>query len=190
MAGTAPSGSTPAQRRERAEARARLLLRRWGVIFRKLLERESEPWPWREIAFACRRMEARGEIRGGRFVGGFAGEQFALPEAVGTLRAVRKEGTTGRCVALSAADPLNLTGLITPETRVPAVTPNRVLYRDGSPIAALEAGAFRCITRVEESDKRDLERLLIRRPVPPTLRRVLRSHRTSLPGVPHSGRTA
>ncbi len=168
---------TPAERRERAEARARLLLRRWGVIFRRLLERESERWPWREIAVACRRMEARGEIRGGRFVRGFSGEQFALPEAVGTLRAVRREGTSGQCIAVSAADPLNLTSLITPEARVPAVAGNRVLYRDGNPVAALEAGAFRWIVPVEEAERRDLERALVRRPVPPRLRQYLRTRR-------------
>src|SRR5690606_2954077 len=90
-----------------------------------------------------RRMEARGEIRGGRFVSGFAGEQFALPDAVGRLRSVRKLPPSGRLLAISAADPLNLTGIITPEARVPAVAGNRVLYRDGVPVAALEARQLR-----------------------------------------------
>ncbi len=184
-AGTAQE--TPAQRRERAETRARVLLRRWGVIFRRLLERESEPWPWREITMACRRMEARGEIRGGRFVSGFAGEQFALPEAIGTLRAVRKEGAAGRVIALSAADPLNLTGLITPEARVAAVTRNRVLYRDGSPVAALEAGELRWIARIDEAERRELERSLVRRPAPPRLRQYLRTRGARSTRVRDSG---
>ncbi len=127
----------------RIEAIARVLLKRYGVVFRSLLLRETRLPPWRELALVYRRMEARGEIRGGRFVKGFGGEQFALPEAVGRLRAVRKQEKTGATVAISAADPLNLVGVITPESRVPAIAGNRVLFADGLPVAALEGGEVR-----------------------------------------------
>ena len=128
---------------ERVEAIARLLLKRYGVVFRALLGRESRLPTWRELALVYRRLEARGEIRGGRFVKGFGGEQFALPEAVGRLRAVRKQPATGELLAFSAADPLNLVGILTPEARVPAIAANRVLLRDGVVIAALEGGELR-----------------------------------------------
>ena len=95
---------------------ARVLLRRYGVVFRKLLERESGLPPWRELFYVYRRMEARGEIRGGRFVSGFAGEQFALPEAADLLQAVARDPTVDR-VSISAADPLNLIGIVTPGER-------------------------------------------------------------------------
>ncbi|MGA8097973.1 MAG: hypothetical protein WB810_04845, partial [Candidatus Cybelea sp.] len=86
---------------------------RWGVVFRDVIARESLAPPWRELLAVLRRMEARGEIRGGRFVAGFVGEQFALPEAVDALRAARRSGDV-ECVALGAYDPLNLTGIILP----------------------------------------------------------------------------
>jgi ATP-dependent Lhr-like helicase len=101
-----------------AEFTARALLRRWGVVFRSVLERERLPIPWREIARACRILELRGDVRGGRFVSGFSGEQFALPEAVPMLRKVRKDAP-GAPLALSAADPLNLEGVLTPGERLP-----------------------------------------------------------------------
>jgi ATP-dependent Lhr-like helicase len=130
---------------ETVEAIARALLKRYGVVVRALLARESGLPAWRELVAVYRRLEARGEIRGGRFVGGFGGEQFALPEAVGRLRAVRRQEKRGELVALSAADPLNLVGVLTPDTRVAATARNRVLFRDGVPIAALEAGAVRSL---------------------------------------------
>ena len=106
-----------------AEFVARQLLRRTGVVFRKTLAREKQPLPWRDIARACRLLEARGEIRGGRFVAGFDGEQYALAEAVALLRAVRKRGQgTGTPVSVSAADPLNFRGILTPEARVSPAT--------------------------------------------------------------------
>ena len=137
----------------RIEAIARVLLKRYGVVFRSLLLRESRLPPWRDLARVYRRLEARGEIRGGRFVKGFGGEQFALPEAVGRLRAVRKMEKTAETVAISAADPLNLVGVITPEARVPAIGGNRVLFRDGLPIAALEGGLVRRLAASELSDE-------------------------------------
>jgi len=110
------------------------------VMFRRLLERESLDVSWYELGRVYRRLEARGEIRGGHFVGGVSGEQFALPEAIGLLRSVRKAAPKGELVVLSAADPLNLVGVLTPGPRIPAIAANRVLLRDGLPIAALEAG--------------------------------------------------
>ena len=122
---------------------ARVLLRRYGIVFRRLLERESFPVTWYELGRIYRRWEARGEIRGGYFVGGVSGEQFALPEAIGLLRSVRKTSSNGELITLSAADPLNLQGLLTPGTRIPAFTANRILFRDGLPVAALESGEIR-----------------------------------------------
>jgi ATP-dependent Lhr-like helicase len=136
----------------RTETIARVLLRRYGVVFRALLAREQRLPPWRELASVYRRLEARGEIRGGRFVSGFGGEQFALPDAVGQLRAVRRQEKTGERVALSGADPLNLVGIVTPEARVAAIAPNRVLFRDGLGIAALEGGELRRLAVSEYDD--------------------------------------
>jgi len=134
---------------ERIEQVGRTLLRRYGVVFRTLLARESRLPVWRELASAYRRLEARGEIRGGRFVSGFGGEQFALPDAIGRLRLVRKLDKSGELVALSGADPLNLVGILTPGARVAAIAPNRILYRDGLAIAAFEGGKVR---RLASSD--------------------------------------
>ena len=122
---------------------ARVLLRRYGVVFRRLLERESFPVTWYELGRIYRRWEARGEIRGGYFVGGVSGEQFALPEAIGLLRSIRKSSSNGELITLSAADPLNLQGVLTPGARIPAFTANRILFRDGLPIAALESREIR-----------------------------------------------
>src|SRR5207244_13113821 len=96
--------------------------------------------PWRELLRVLRRLEARGEIRGGRFVASISGEQFALPEAVGLLRETRRAPTSPAWISLSAADPLNLVGSIVPGAKVPALTNNRVLYRDGIALAAVAAG--------------------------------------------------
>ena len=115
-----------------AEAVAEQLAARWGVVFRDLLTRENLAVPWREVLWALRRMEARGTICGGRFVHGFSGEQFAHPDAVGMLREIRKRPRTGETVALSAADPLNLAGIVLPGPRVPAVATNTVTYVDGA----------------------------------------------------------
>jgi ATP-dependent Lhr-like helicase len=116
-----------------AEAVAEQLLARWGVVFHDLLARETLAVPWREILWALRRMEARGTARGGRFVAGLSGEQYALPEAVDLLRTVRRSELDGSVVTLSAADPLNLVGIVVPGPRVPALHTNRVAFRDGTP---------------------------------------------------------
>jgi ATP-dependent helicase Lhr and Lhr-like helicase len=118
---------------ELAEALAEQLLARWGVVFRDLLARESLAVPWREVLWALRRMEARGTIRGGRFVNGFSGEQYAAPEAVDVLRSVRRLSRSGETVRISAADPLNLVGIVLPGTRVPALPTNSLTYIDGAP---------------------------------------------------------
>jgi ATP-dependent Lhr-like helicase len=127
--------------RESVEQIARTLLRRYGVVFWRVLAREAE-WlpPWRDLLLAYRRLEARGEIRGGRFVAGFSGEQFALPEAVGALRAVRRQDAAVEACVVCGVDPLNLAGIITPGMKVPALYGNRVLLRNGVPAAAWIAG--------------------------------------------------
>jgi ATP-dependent Lhr-like helicase len=114
-----------------AERVATQLLTRWGVVFRDLVARESLALPWREVLWALRRMEARGSARGGRFVTGFVGEQYALPGAVDALRQVRRRERSGEVVRLSAADPLNLVGIVLPGARVPALRTRVVHYRDG-----------------------------------------------------------
>jgi ATP-dependent Lhr-like helicase len=127
-----------------AEQAARQFLRRYGVVFRDLLARESLSPSWRDLLVQYRRMEFQGEIRGGRFVDGFVGEQFALPEAVESLRAMRREGADsplGHEIRLSAADPLNLVGVILPGPRVPSSPSNYVLFRNGVPIRTGEAPA-------------------------------------------------
>ena len=118
------------------EAICKMLLERYGVVFRDVLQRETLLPRWRELQIAFRRLEDRGEVRGGRFVSGFAGEQFALPLAVDSLRATRKLEPSGEIVTLSAADPLNLVGIIVPGERVPAISRNTVTFRDG--VAVLE----------------------------------------------------
>lgn len=122
------------------EPRARQLLLRYGIVFPELLARERMAPPWRELVRVFRRLEARGEIRGGRFVAGFMGEQFALPEAVGLLREINSSHPGGNMEVVSACDPLNLVGILTPGERVAAVPGNRVLFRDGVPLASLEKG--------------------------------------------------
>jgi ATP-dependent Lhr-like helicase len=120
------------------EAWAELLLFRYGVVFRDLTQREGFSVPWRDILRVFRRMEAQGVIRGGRFVAGVYGEQYARPEAVEALRKVRRIEKKGDVVRVSAVDPLNLTGTVVPGARIPAVHTNSVLYRDGLPIDPAE----------------------------------------------------
>jgi ATP-dependent Lhr-like helicase len=154
-------GVTP---ENRLELLARLYLRRYGVLLRELLYREPSAPLWRELLPVLRSLEGRGEIRGGRFVAGLAGEQFALPEAVDALRAVRRAETEGHFVRVSGCDPLNLVGILTPGPRIPALVDNRVIYRDGTPVVALEAGQTRILSQVGDSERAVLERLLDARP--------------------------
>jgi ATP-dependent Lhr-like helicase len=153
------SGSPPSANGVEAHLRdaaietfAHRLLGRYGVVFRRLLERESFAVSWYELTRIYRRQEARGEIRGGYFVGGVSGEQFALPEAIGLLRSIRKAPAKPELITLSAADPLNLHGILTPGTRVSALTSNRLLFRSGLPIAALEAGNVHKLSEESNSD--------------------------------------
>jgi ATP-dependent Lhr-like helicase len=137
---------------ETAEPKARQLLRRYGVVFPELLARERMAPPWRELVRVFRRLEARGEIRGGRFVGGFVGEQFALTEAVGLLRETNSSQPTDRMEVISACDPLNLVGILTPGERVPAMPGNRIVFRNGIPLASLEKGSVIPRARGLEAD--------------------------------------
>ena len=146
------------------ELRARQFLRRYGLVIKELLAREPSAPPWRELLAVLRRSEARGEIRGGRFVSGFPGEQFALPEAVDALRAMRRNEEQGHYLKISACDPLNFVGILTPGPRVTAILGNRIIYRDGVPVAAVESGETRILTQVEAAEQPVLERLLDERP--------------------------
>ncbi|HEU0005348.1 MAG TPA: DEAD/DEAH box helicase [Terriglobia bacterium] len=154
------------------ETLTRILLRRYGVVFRRLLDQEELPL-WRDLLRVYRKLEARGEIRGGRFVAGFSGEQFALPEAVGLLRSIRRKPASGTLVSVSAADPLNLVGIVTPGSRVLRVGANRVLYSDGLPIAIREAGEVRFLGDIPPARHWEIRNALIRRSVPPQLRAYL-----------------
>jgi ATP-dependent Lhr-like helicase len=149
--------------RETVEQVARTLLKRYGVVFWRALAREAQ-WlpPWRDLLLAYRRLEARGEIRGGRFVAGFSGEQFALPEAVGVLRSARKDDKPGALTVVCGADPLNLAGFITPGGKVPALHGNRLLLRDGVPVAALIAGEAHYFEQMSPESAWEARNLLLR----------------------------
>jgi len=140
----------PAVERNRAvEATCWMLLKRYGIVFRDLLARETNLPKWRELQMAFRRLEDRGEIRGGRFVDGFLGEQFALPVAVESLRATRKLPPTGEAITVSAADPLNLVGILVPGDRVPAISGKTVVFRDG---VAVQDGELQSVPQAMASD--------------------------------------
>jgi ATP-dependent Lhr-like helicase len=143
---------------------ARALLRRYGVVAWRILQREAA-WlpPWRELARVLRRLEARGDIRGGRFVASVTGEQFALPEAVAMLRETRRAPPSGAFVLVSGADPLNLVGTLLPGVKVPALANNRIVYRDGLPIVALVGGETQWIQDLPPTDARIAEDVLIKR---------------------------
>lgn len=159
--------------REDIETIAWALLRRYGVVFRKLAEKENLAPPWRELVRVFRSMEARGQIRGGRFVEGVWGEQFALAEAIVEMRSIKKENKTSVLVSVSAADPLNLTGIVTPGRRIPAFAGNRILYRDGVPIAVFEAREVQFLVEPEKEKKWVLRDALVQRTVAPRLRKYL-----------------
>jgi ATP-dependent Lhr-like helicase len=153
-------GSMPA---EVVEHVAWTLLRRYGVVFWRLLEREAA-WlpPWRELLRVYHRLEARGEIRGGRFVAGLSGEQFALPDAVGPLRKIRKREADGALTCICGADPLNLLGSVIPGAKVPALTGARILFCDGLPIATLVAGEVRFLVAMAPASEWTAKKLLLR----------------------------
>jgi ATP-dependent Lhr-like helicase len=159
---------------EISEEVARILLKRYGVVFKRLLEREGIALPWRVLLRIYHRLEARGEIRGGRFVAGISGEQFALPEAVGMLRSIRREGQKESLISVSAGDPLNLVGIVTPGNRITAHTSNRVLYQDGAPIAVLESNETRFLVEMSRAMEWKAKAALMRKASPPQLRSYLR----------------
>jgi len=188
---------------ESAEEIARILLKRYGVVFKRLLPREGITLPWRVLLRIYHRLEARGEIRGGRFVAGISGEQFALPEAVGMLRAMRRarpgavdfglrstqrepslmvglpsdpaaSANADSMISVSAADPLNLVGIITPGGRITAFTSNRILYHNGEPAAVLESGETKFLVEMSRAMEWKAKAALVRKATPPPLRSYLR----------------
>jgi len=172
--GSSRNGAAVPTDPETTEQVARILLKRYGVVFKRLLEREGITLPWRVLLRMYHRLEARGEIRGGRFVAGISGEQFSLPEAVGMLRAIRREGAQESMISVSAADPLNLAGVITPGNRLTSHTSNRLLYQDGIPIAVLESGETRFLVELSRAMEWKAKAALMRKPTPPQLRSYLR----------------
>jgi ATP-dependent Lhr-like helicase len=146
---------------ESVEYIAKVLLRRYGIVFRRILDTENSVPSWRELHYVYRRMEARGEVRGGRFVDGQAGEQFALPEAVGLLRKMAKQEDQ-TLVSISAADPLNLTGTILPGDRVASIRKNRILFRSGKPIATLIAGEINWLEDLDQASQWQAHQKLIK----------------------------
>jgi ATP-dependent Lhr-like helicase len=156
-----------------AEEVAWALIKRYGVVFKRLLEREGVAVPWRVLLRIYHRLEARGEIRGGRFVGGISGEQFALPEAIGMLRAIRRAGAQDSLISVSAADPLNLVGIILPGPRITAHTSNRILYHDGAPIASFESGETHFLVELSRAMEWKAKAALMRKATRPELRSYL-----------------
>jgi ATP-dependent Lhr-like helicase len=142
------------------------LLSRYGVVFRRLVTREPAGVAWRELVRVYRTLEARGEIRGGRFVSGMSGEQFALPDAVDRLREVRRSGSDGALIVITGSDPLNLTGLVTPGDRIRAASGSRIVYRSGVPLAALEGDMLRTLGEVEPAIAADVAAAAAGRRVP------------------------
>jgi ATP-dependent Lhr-like helicase len=152
------------------EHMAHTLLRRYGVVFWRMLGREASWLPsWRELLRVFRRMEARGEIRGGRFVAGFSGEQYALPDAVGLLREMRRKPAGEEWVSLSGADPLNLAGILTPGQKIAALTGNRIIFKDGVPIAALVGGKVEFLSEIDPGAQWEAKKKLLRSSAPRVL---------------------
>ncbi len=166
VVGAAQSEESAVTRDHAVEAEACALLRRYGVVFRRLLTRETVAAPWRELVRVYRRLEARGEIRGGRFVSGMSGEQFAMAGAVERLREVRRTPCSGSCIAISTADPLNLAGIVTAGDRLRAAVRNRLVYRDGVPIAVREGEFIRHLTPLDEPTTVEVAQVLTRRSTP------------------------
>ena len=150
-----------------------VLLKRYGVVFKRLLEREGISMPWRVLLRTYHRLEARGDIRGGRFVSGISGEQFALPEAIGMLRSIRRAGAQESLMSVSAADPLNLVGIIIPGNRITAHTSNRVLYQDGAPVASFESGETHFLVELSRAMEWKAKSALMRKATRPELRSYL-----------------
>jgi ATP-dependent Lhr-like helicase len=154
------------ERDSAVETFAWTLLRRYGVVFRRLLTREAIDAPWRDLARVYRRLEARGEIRGGRFVAGMSGEQFALPDAVERLREVRRSKPDDRLITISGADPLNLTGIITGDDRIRSSASTRVVFRNGVAVAAMESDMLRTFGNLDAETAADAAAAAAGRRVP------------------------
>jgi ATP-dependent Lhr-like helicase len=152
------------------------LLARYGVVFRRLLARESSGVAWRDLLRVYRTLEARGDIRGGRFVSGMSGEQYALPDAVDRLREVRRAGPDETFVTLTAADPLNLTGVVTAGDRIRAAAGNRIVYRNGVPLVAMEGDMLHPLADMEADIANDAAALAAGRRVPVSSGYVGRLH--------------
>jgi ATP-dependent Lhr-like helicase len=167
------TGTSATAAADDVEQVARLLLRRYGVVFRRLLLRESNLPPWRDLIRVFYRLEARGEIRGGRFVAGFQGQQFALAEAVAALRQIRRAPPAGHLISISGVDPLNLAGITSPGEKITATIDNRILYEDGVVVATREAGVVRHLGEADPETRWRRETALVRREVPPKLRAYL-----------------
>ena len=146
---------------------ARILLKRYGVVFRRVLTRENGIPPWRDLVRALRRMEDRGEVRGGRFVERW-GEQYALPEAVTVIRSLKREKRRGELVSVSACDPVNLVGIVTPGRRIPAVPGNRILFCDGEPVARYEGKTVQFEGKPDDETAWKMQKALVRKQVPPS----------------------
>jgi ATP-dependent Lhr-like helicase len=142
------------------------LLSRYGVVFRRLLAREVSGVTWRELVRVYRTLEARGDIRGGRFVSGMSGEQYALPDAVDRLREVRRSGPDEVLVAISGADPLNLTGIVTLGDRIRAAASSRIVYRNGIPVMAMEGDMLRTLAAIDSAVLSDAAAIAAGRRVP------------------------
>jgi ATP-dependent Lhr-like helicase len=158
---------------EQLESLVMIYLKRWGVLFRSLLEKESVAPPWRVLVRVLRRLELRGVLRGGRFVSNASGEQFAFPETVETLRKIRKEKMTEAYVSISAVDPLNLLGTLLPGKKIPNITHNRILFRDGVPIAVLEGKKTAFLKKLPDEEQWEAQKALVRSEFPPQLRAYL-----------------
>jgi ATP-dependent Lhr-like helicase len=153
-------------RDEAVTALARTLLSRYGVVFRRLLTREASDVTWRELVRVYRMLEARGDVRGGRFVSGMSGEQYALPDAVDRLRELRRSGPDETLVAISAADPLNLTGIVTLGDRIRAAAGSRIVYRNGIPVMAMEGDMLRTLAEADATVLADAAAMAAGRRVP------------------------
>jgi ATP-dependent Lhr-like helicase len=170
---TARPSPASAEQAALAESIAWVLLRRYGVVFRRLLWREAS-WlpPWHALLGALRRLEAQGQLRGGRFVAGVSGEQYALPEAVSALRAVRRRARDGALISLSAADPLNLAGIVTPGARIAALAGNRLLLADGVPLATLSGGEVQFLQPMSGAEQWRARNALLRQTAPAGLSQI------------------
>jgi len=163
---------------EQLERLVCIYMKRWGVLFKSLLDKELHAPPWRALLATLRKMELRGLIRGGRFVAGVGGEQFSFPETVDALRKYKKQkDNSGEPVyhSISACDPLNLINLILPSQKLSKLSKNRVLYEDGVPIAVLDSGKVRFIKKIDENQHWPLQQVLTKKVFPVRLKSYLGS---------------